>query len=120
MAADVEAVFLNTDEFAEWVVVRAPEGAPRRIKADCQERQGGQLGERQNHQTLMRSLDVFVVRNATTGIATYADGMTLVREDEPSIVWKFAGVLESESDSWTLLFETEDVTRRGFKAGRQY
>jgi hypothetical protein len=109
IAADVEAVFLNVDDFAETCTYIPKDGDSRSIVAVVEE--DAQQPEEMNTASLLGVIRVFVSRDSSTGIDAPQLGDKFWREADgtaPEKAYSFSGVVDESDDAtataWTLLF----------------
>ena len=113
IAADVEAVFLITDDFAETCTYTPKDGAARSVVAVVDE--DGQDDDQGNGLWRVEILNVWVSRDPDTGIATPQLGDGIVREDDDADKgYAFSGI-KSDADqfAWTLQFTRKTPLERG-------
>lgn len=94
MAADIDDVFLNTDEHAEEVLFTPVNGPQRSITAVIDEKPS-EIREDGNHLLNLRVISVFVKRDATTGISAPAMGDTLQWDGK---TFSYDGPITMDSD----------------------
>lgn len=113
LAADIENVFTNPNEFGEQLTYKPKDGVTRTINGVVDE-DGDyvQVGRDLDHQQF---LDVFVSRDATTGIDDPQLGDAIHRAIDPEDKWYSFSGLNSDVDEsgWTLRFLLDNVSRHG-------
>ncbi len=109
MAADVETVFLNEDEFAESVAFKPANGPSRSIKAIVTEVMAPRAYEKQ-HLTKSRRIEVMVSRNAVTGITETNRGDCLTWMSE---TWSNPEVVSGDAVSQLIRFERKTIESAG-------
>lgn len=109
IAADVPAVFLNADEFAEQLVFLPKDGPPRNLLGSVED----VTDYRDNADGIMQAtrLEIFVSRDRehadTGGIDAIVPGDGVHRASDPEgVAYAFTGdILDADEASWTLVFQ---------------
>lgn len=109
MESDIDAVFLNTDDFAEPVTVIPENGPERTISAVVDEKMAPRNYEQQ-HKTVTRRIEVFVKKDAVTGIVSVGDRDKL-RWD--GVVWSDPKVLYGDAFAQTIQYERKTIESVG-------
>jgi hypothetical protein len=102
LATDV-ANACNANEFAEEVLVIPPDDDPFTISAIVDRTEG--FSEQQEGLYKTQTIEVFVSRDATTGIAAPRLGYGLVLDGgETDTAFSYDSIIEGDEQSWTLRF----------------
>lgn len=120
IAADVDEVFLQTDDFAESLAYWPKEGAQRSITAVRvslsmyrQTRQRQNL-ERNHHLLEDNELAFFVSRDATAGMPNPQLGDAIrIATDDPNDRWDFVSIEDSDLVSFIVVFQKRKLLRQG-------
>jgi hypothetical protein len=112
--ADVDAVFLNTDDFAAAGTYYPETGEPREVVA-VHEVEGAPVDEGKAHQTRVESLTVHAKESDTTGIRDPLLGAAwlLPGEDPETDKWDFAEVLSRAGGMITCRFTRTKIDTQG-------
>jgi hypothetical protein len=113
LAADIENVFTNPNEFGEQLTYKPKDGVTRTINGVVDE-DGDyvQVGRDLDHRQF---LDVFVSRDSTTGIDDPQLGDAIRRAIDPDGKWYSYQGQKSDVDenAWTLRFVLDEVKQHG-------
>lgn len=115
LAADVENVFLNADEFAEtvWYYPKTSPGTPRQISAVVH-RGGKRDTAEQYTRTNAAITDLFASTDATTGIDSPQIGDAIrLAEDHPATRRGFVEEMHSDTDARFLRFRLTEIAHAG-------
>jgi len=115
LAADVEAVFLNADEFAEtvWFYAKTSPGSPRQISAVVH--RGGKRDQPEQYTRTNAALtDLFVSTDPETGIAAPQTGDAIhLAEDHPATRRGFVEEMHSDTDARFVRFRLTEIAHAG-------
>lgn len=112
IASDVQAVFLNKDEFAEDVEYHPKGGTLRTVTVtvlDDSER----FDDEQMHIVRTRVLRFFVEKHETRGIISPQLGDYIIRDDDQCRKWDFEQINDSDSAGMELTFRGDMIEQTG-------
>lgn len=116
VAADVDDVFLNSDEFGETVSYTPSGGSVRSIVVVIGRRQNG-LKDDRGHLVDTGVITVYAKKSATTGINAPAKGDKIVRG---GVTFNYVAVIEEDVGSYRLEYHSPQIVSTGHRQGFGY
>lgn len=105
---DAANVFLNSDEYAEWITYTPKGGAAKRIKAQIFRKQISPASEDAGR-TLLNQVEIIIANNAAYGVTSINKGGDTVSLPEriggENITWRVANILDQDEGLWHLLLQ---------------